>query len=292
MKCKAAFFGMEKLPRLDIDEETLKELAKDAASKGLTVAGVQKKLSLHLKEDSAARLTLVGYPAGYILKPQANEYPQLPEVEDLTMDMASATGIKVVPHGLIEMEGGSLAYITKRIDRIDNRKLAMEDFCQLNGRLTENKYKSSYEQCAKVINKYSDRPGLDMSEFFLRLVFCFVTGNSDMHLKNFALIEDEDGSGLYSLSAAYDLLSVNIVNPSDSEQTALTLCGKKNNLHRDDFLQFAAGISLTPKTANTMLKKVISCEAKYYEMIDKSYLSGELKEEYKELIRERIVLIR
>ena len=290
MKCKASFFGMKKMPRLDISEEVLKELANDASKKGLTVAGVQKKISLHLKEDSDSRLTLIGYPAGYILKPQSNEYSQLPEVEDLTMDMAEITGIKVVPHGLIKMKDGNLAYITKRIDRIDNRKLAMEDFCQLSERLTENKYKSSYEQCAKVIKKYSSRPGLDMSELFLRLVFCFVTGNSDMHLKNFALIEND--SELYSLSPAYDLLSVNLVNPEDTDQTALTLCGKRKNIKREDFMQYAAAVGLSPKVAEAMIAKVIACEEKYYDMVDSSYLSNGLKQEYKALVKERLLALK
>lgn len=141
---------------------------------------------------------LVKYPTGYILKPQTKEYEYLPEAEYLTMQMAKKFGIKTVPCALIKMNsGGKLAYITKRIDRVfvdgKMQMLAMEDFCQLDERLTEDKYKGSYERCAKVIKKYSAMAKFDLTEIFLLLAFSFVVGNSDMHLKNFSLIEKAEG---------------------------------------------------------------------------------------------------
>ena len=116
---------------------------------------------------------------------------------------------------------------------------SMEDFCQLSGRLTQDKYRGSYERCAEIIRKHSVRFGFDLSEFFFRLVVCFVTGNSDMHLKKFSLVEKTPGQRDFVLSPAYDLLPVNIIMPEDPEETALTLNGKKSNLRRKDFLALA-----------------------------------------------------
>ena len=172
MKCKAEFFGMKELPVIDIDNEKLEELARKSSNLGLSVPGVQKKLSLHLSDEESSRLTLVGHPAGYILNPQTEDFEQLPESEDLVMDIAEMMGIRVVPHGLIEVDG-KWAYISKRIDRLNGNLYAMEDFCQLSGRLTRDKYQSSYERCAGIINNYSTLPGFDLSEFYLRLLVCF-----------------------------------------------------------------------------------------------------------------------
>ena len=202
--CIKRFFGTAELPEIAIDEAAFETLAAESTNKGYTVPGVQKKLSLHLfSEGNTPRLTLVNYPTGYILKPQVPEFEALPQAEQLVMCMADTAGISTVPHALI-MEKDSLAYITKRVDRIFTKNsmqmLAMEDFCQLDLRLTQDKYKGSYERCAKIIERYSSRKGLDITELYLRIVFSFLVGNSDMHLKNFSLIETEEGSGKYVLS--------------------------------------------------------------------------------------------
>ena len=232
--CIKRFFMTETLPEIDIDEQVLTQLATESIQKGYTVPGVQKKMSLHLfSQTKKPRLTLINYPSGYILKPQVEEFDSLPEAEQLVMTMADSIGISTVPHALMKGKG-QFAYITKRVDRIfeknDVKMLAMEDFCQLDLRLTQDKYRGSYERCAKIISKYSSRKGLDMTELYLRLLFSFVVGNSDMHLKNFSLIETGEGSGKYVLSPAYDLLPVNVVMPEDKEQFALALNGKKMNL--------------------------------------------------------------
>ena len=154
-------------------------------------------MSLHLSEDGETpRLTFLNYPTGYILKPQAENYDSLPEMEYLVMQMAEATGIKTVPYALVRMpsQKNSFAYITRRIDRVDGKILAMEDFCQLDERLTEDKYRGSYERCGKVVSKYSSRDGLDLTELFSKNSFLICSRNSDMHLKNFSLIETEEGS--------------------------------------------------------------------------------------------------
>lgn len=292
-ECVKTFFGSQKLPVLDVSEETLKRLAEESTNKGFTVPGVQKKLSLHLTEESSPRLTLVNYPTGYILKPQTEEYETLPEAEYLVMQMAKQVGIKTVPFALIKMNGqGDLAYITKRIDRVtvDGKKqmLAMEDFCQLEERLTEDKYKGSYERCAKVIQKYSAMAKFDLTELYLRLVFSFVVGNSDMHLKNFSLIEKMECSNEYVLSAAYDLLPVNAIMPEDEDEFALTLFKKKRKIQRKDFLLFAGEIGIEQKSAEKMIAKVVKARDNFIAMCEESYLSAAVKERLIKLIENRV----
>lgn len=292
-KCVKAFFGSTKLPTLDISEETLKKLAEESTNKGFTVPGVQKKLSLHLTEENSPRLTLVNYPTGYIFKPQTEEYETLPESEYLIMQMAKQVGIKTVPFALIKMNSkGELAYITKRIDRVQvdgkMQMLAMEDFCQLEERLTEDKYKGSYERCARVIKKYSSMAIFDLTELYLRLVFSFVIGNSDMHLKNFSMIEKAEGSGEYVLSSAYDLLPVNAIMPEDEEEFALTMCKKKRKIRRKDFLTFAEEIGVGSVTAEKLLIKVIKEKETLLAMCEESYLAEETKARLKEIISTRI----
>lgn len=293
--CVRKFFGTGELPELDITDSALMRLVDETTGKGYTVPGVQKKMSLHLTMGRGKpRLTLVNYPTGYILKPQTEQFEALPEAEYLVMQMAKSTAISTVPFALLRLSG-STAFITKRIDRIlpcrkDPRvKLfAMEDFCQLDLRLTEDKYRGSYERCAKIISQYSVRPGLDLSELFLRLVFCFAVGNSDMHLKNFSLIETKPGSQQYILSDAYDLLPVNIVIQEDTEQTALSLNGKKRNLRRNDFLKFAAECGISPKAAEKMIDKIISMRDVYLSLCAESYIPAEMKTRFFALIDERI----
>ena len=289
--CVKRFFGTSAIPQIDIDDHTLEESAKENTNKGITVPGVQKKLSLHLHSDgNNPRLTLVNYPTGYILKPQVAEFECLPESEQLVMTMADMSGISTVPHALIK-SGDTFAYITKRVDRrIDKtgvQMLAMEDFCQLDLRLTQDKYKGSYERCAKVIAKYSSQPKLDMTELFMRLVFSFVVGNSDMHLKNFSLIETHEASGIYALSPAYDLLPVNVIMPEDTEEFALAINGKKTHIRKKDFFVFAEECEIPKTSAEKMIAKIVSLKSAYQALCGSSLLSQALKERFSELIEKR-----
>lgn len=280
-RCIQSFFGTMAFPKIEIDDQMLESLAIEATGKGYTVPGVQKKLSLHLlSNEQAPRLTLVNYPTGYILKPQVKEFTALPEAEHTVMLMAEKAGIATVPHALIRGENG-LAYITKRIDRIFSndsvKMLAMEDFCQLDYRLTQDKYRGSYERCAKVIEKHSAHAGIDMAEFYTRVVFSFLVGNSDMHLKNFSLIEEEEASGSYVLSRAYDLLPVNVIMPEDREQFALVMNGKKMNLRKNDFLKFADTCGIPAAAARKMIAALVKCVPDFVKIAEESVLPTELK---------------
>ena len=289
--CVKAFFGTTKFPDIDVSKEVLNQIAIDNTSKGFTVPGVQKKLSLHLSREDTPRLTLVNYPTGYILKPQTDEYAALPEMEYLVMQMAEVSGIKTVPLLRLPSQENAFAYITKRIDRADGQMLAMEDFCQLDGRLTEDKYRGSYERCGKIIKTHSMNHGLDLAQLFFRVVFSFAVGNSDMHLKNFSLIETEEGSGVYVLSAAYDMLSTNVVIPSDKEELALTINGKKQNIRRKDFLVFADTIGIPERSAEKMIEKIVKLKDKYISMCRDSYMPEQMRANLENLIEQRIAVL-
>lgn len=295
--CVRRFFGTRKLPEIDVTEEKLLELARESVNQGLTVPGVQKKISLHLTAGVNPRLTLVNYPTGFILKPQTTEYENLPECEYLAMQMAEAAGIKTVPYALIRLHDreNNPAYITRRIDRIGNKNpsmLAMEDFCQLDGRLAQDKYRGSYERCAKIIQRYSDRPGIDLTDFYYRLLLSFVIGNSDLHLKNLSLIETAPGSQKYVLSPTYDFLPVNVVLPEDEDEFALTMCGKNRHIRRSDFLKFAMSIGINKKAADALIGQCISHENSLISLTERSLLSANMKTAFLNLISARMAVLK
>ena len=281
--CAKKFFGKTEVPILPYSRSDINDLAREAVLSRTAVTGVQSKLSMDVNKggkDEPDRLTIVGLWGRYILKPKSEDFPWLPEVEDLTMHLASIAKIKVVPHTLIRFSDGELTYLTKRIDR-DNRgkKLLMEDMCQISERLTADKYKSSYENIAKMIRKFSSAPMLDLVNFWEVVMFSWITGNSDMHLKNFSLISKEAGN--YVLSQAYDLINVHLIFPEDTEELALTLDGRKKKIGRNNFVQAMESSGLESKVVENIIKKFINAAPKWYDFIDTSFLSQELKEKYK-----------
>jgi len=274
--------------------EQMGELALKIIQNQITVTGVQPKVTLELntpnpKEDSK-RFTIVGLWGDYILKPPTAHYPSLPEVEDLTMHLASIAKINVVPHSLIKLQSGELAYITKRIDRSKKKKLHMEDMCQLTERLTEHKYNGSYEQIGKAIWKYSDNPGLDVVNFAEQVLFSFLTGNADMHLKNFSLI-DIPTLG-YNLAPAYDLVATKLVNPLDKEETALNLNGKKKKLRQSDFHALFENLKLDKRQIENVFGKFSKILSVWEDFIKISFIPDEMKTEYLDLVRLRIKIIK
>ncbi len=293
--CIKRFFGVKTMPVINLDKNVLESIAEKNVHQGFTVPGVQKKISLHLSvEGKDNRLTLVDYPTGYILKPQVEEYDSLPELEWVSMRMASAIGISTVPNALVKL-GEEYAYICKRIDRVFEKtgvkKLAMEDFCQLDFRTTADKYRGSYERCAKIIQKYSSRSGFDLSELFMRVLFSYLIGNSDMHLKNLSMIERDVSSGVYVLSPAYDLLAVQVVLTEDEEEFALTLNEKKKNVTKNDFYVFGEHCGLGRIACQKMMKKVVSYEDMFVQMIENSVLKKELQEKFINLLKQRTALL-
>ena len=285
--CCKKFFGIPEAPELPYSLDELDTLAAQVIQSQTTLTGVQAKLSLHLdRHDGLKRLTIVGLWGDYIFKPQTQSYKTLPENEDLTMHLAKIAKIKVVPHTLIRLKDGSLGYLTKRIDRsADGDKIPMEDMCQLTERQTEYKYKSSYEQIAKVIAKYSYAPLLDLTDFYEQVFFCWLVGNNDMHLKNFSLYAPK---GKWGLTPAYDLLNVTLVNHKDDEELALTLNARKKRIKKADFVKAMETSGIAPKVFENMVSKYHKLLPKFNEVIDMSFLDGEDKEMYKQSIAARL----
>ncbi len=228
------------------------------------------------------RFSIAGETGEYILKPQSNQHEHLPEIEDLTMHLAALAGIKTVNHSLIFTQSGRLACITKRNDRIKGKKLHVEDMCQLTGRLAEQRYEGSYEEVAETILKYSETPGFDVISLYEIVLFSFLTGNNNMHLKDFSLIS-EPAIG-YHLSPAYNLVSTQVIRKDNDRDLALTLNGKKDGLNLKDFLIAMLQAGITDKTIKNILGRFSLAIPKWHDFIDTSFLPEYLKKEYHSLI--------
>ena len=284
--CCRKFFGTATAPSLDYTRAQMDELAAQVIRSQTTLTGVQPKLSLNLdKHKDSQKLTIVGLWGDYIFKPQTERFAMLPENEDLTMHLAEIAKLKIVPHTLIRMKDGSIGYLTKRIDRkADGEKIAMEDMCQLTERQTEHKYRSSYEQIGKAIRKYSTNAQLDMVDFLELVYFSWLTGNNDMHLKNFSLYSP---AGEPVLTPAYDLLNAAISNPVDDKELALILNGKKKRMKDADFRNAYRTCGVPEIVFDRVKKKYVDLLPKFEEEIQRSFLSDEIKTLYIELLHRR-----
>jgi len=288
--CSKKMFGSAIPPVLPYTRKNLSELAEQVIRSQTTITGVQPKLSLDLDDNGKnmpRRFTIVGLWGKYILKPQTEIYPQLPENEDLVMHLAEISGIHTVPHSLIRFADGELCYITKRIDR-DNKgnKIPMEDMCQLSERLTEYKYKGSYEQIAKLLLRFSCAPKLDLFNFWQQTLFCWFTGNADMHLKNFSMYSPTKRQ--YILSPAYDMLSTILVIPEDREELALTLNGKKRKLKRSDFEKAFIQSGLDTKVTNSIFLRFEKLMHQWQMFIKSSpFLTKQLKKDFSRFIADK-----
>ena len=288
--CSRKIFGTDVPPELPYSEDQMLQLAEKVIKSQTTVTGVQPKLSLGIdkisRKDEPQRFAIVGLWGGYILKPPTKQYQSLPELEDLTMHLAARSGIEVVPHSLIRLNSGKLSYITKRIDRKNEVRIHMEDMCQLTERLTEQKYNGSYEQIGKAIAIYSANPGLDITNFFEQVLFSFLTGNADMHLKNFSLIDSPEMG--YVLSPAYDMVASSLVVKGDEEELALTLNGKKKKLRKKDFIEAIKRFDIDAKAIENIFNRYRNSVEKWHEFINISFLPEHMKSSFQNLIAERV----
>lgn len=288
--CSLKFFGTNVAPKLNYTIDEMEELAQNIVESSIAVPGVQPKLSLGfindvLQNGNKGRLTVVGALGGnYILKPQNKTFPEMPENEHLTMKMAEIFGISTVPSSLIRLKSGELSYITKRIDRKENgEKIHMQDMFQITEAF--DKYRSSLEKIGKAITEYSSNTLLDILRFYEVILFSYITGNNDMHLKNFSLIRNNEN---WEFSPAYDLLNVHLHLPEDKEETALTLAGKKSRLNKKDFIQLGLKFNLTEKQISNSFKRLKKGEKKMLTLIEKSFLTLENQEMYNVMISSRL----
>ena len=278
--CAKKLFGVNQAPVIDFEMSQLEELAHQIISKSKAVTGVQPKLSLNLKKskNEPSRLTLVGLHGDYILIPPSFEFKELPQNEDLTMHLAEQVKIKTAMHGLIRLKSGELAYITKRFDRNKGEKIAVEDFCQLSENLTEHKHRGSIEKVGKVAQSFTTNKGFEAQRLFELVLFCFLTGNADMHLKNFSLIENSFGE--YEFSPAYDLLNTSLVMPEDKEESALTINGKKSKLNRNDFNALANSLKINEKSLDAIFHRFNEILPNWIAWIEQSFLSDSFKDDF------------
>jgi len=290
VRCSRAFYGQPQPPLFLYTADEIDALAEQTVRTHTTIPGVQPKLSLKLEglkgRHGPGRLTLVGVLGGYIVKPPSAQYGELPEIEDLTMHLAADAGIEVVPHALIRMGSGALAYISRRIDRTDYGKLHMEDLCQITGKLTEQKYRGSHEQIAKAIIAHSEAPMLDVVKFCERVLFSFVCGNADMHLKNYSLIQRVGRA--FVLAPAYDLVATQLVHVSDDEDCALTLNGKKKGIRRKDVEAAFTTMGLSTRQQLNIFSRIERSTERWYTRIRSSFVSDATKEMFVQLIHERL----
>lgn len=293
-ECARKMFGNTTVPELPYSRENLSELAEKIIKTSTSVTGVQAKLSLEIdkgRKNEPSRFTIVDLWGNYILKPQSTQYRCLPELEDVTMKMAEIARIKTAKHSLIRFSDRELGYITLRMDRgKKGQKFSMLDMCQLTNRLTEHKYLGSYEQLAQTIVKYSSAPYLDVQKFWEIVLFSWITGNSDMHCKNFSLLDEGKG---YLLSPAYDLLAVLLADPNDTEELAMPLFngGSKTGFTRESFVQAFKSSGVQEVTAHKLINKMASHKDIWCETIETSFLPDDLKDAYKRLIEQRTALI-
>ena len=201
------------------------------------------------------------------------------------MHLAELVKIKTAKHTLIRLKSGELAYLTKRFDRKNEDKIAVEDFCQLTENLTEHKYRGSIEKIGKLIYKLTKNSGFEAQKLFEIVLFNYLTANADMHLKNYSLIENDFNE--YELSPAYDLLNTLLLIPDDSEESALTINGKKNRLKIEDFNQLAKTLKIPNKSEESIYKRFINIRLKWINFIEISFLSKNTKQAYIETLNTR-----
>ncbi len=265
--CIYKFFGTHTLPDFSSIEEDSKNLSIDHLSKGYAIQGVQKKI-LH---------------SNYVIKFNNERFPNIVLLEHVLMSIAESSHIEVVPHAIIKVKDDRYIYITKRIDRSGEKKYPMEDFCQLSNKLTEYKYNGSYELCYRLPLSYSSQRTIDSLKFFNIVLFSYLTGNTDMHLKNFSLIDQSQG---YKLAPSYDLVPSEFI--IDQKEMALSLNGKRQNLTKNDFIHFGEYMNINKAQSKLLIERMINNQSKWFTIIDHSPLDEETKDKYKQFLKNKI----
>lgn len=285
--CVRKMFGTRQAPVVPYSLDEMAKLAKQVIERSISVPGVQPKLSMSFEDQvgKEKRLTIVGPLGGeYIFKPPSSEYPEMPANEHLTMLMAGIFSVRTAQSSMIRLSSGELSYIVKRMDRTpEGEKIHMLDLFQLSE--SHDKYKGTMERLGKVLDEYSSNPLLDKINLFELTVFSFITGNADMHLKNYSMIDE---NGEWTLAPAYDLLNTKIVMPEDQEELALLMDGKRSGFKRGNFLSYGKNLGLNEKQIAPILNKFTDRQDRALDLINRSFLSEEFKAKYGALLKERV----
>lgn len=270
--------------RLEIIREAQKRMTK------MSIAGVQPKLSAQLSVKNS-QFILVDRHGSYILKPELSDYKDVPQNEDITMRLASLSGIDIPLHGLIYAKDQSMIFFIRRFDRTGTSgKIHVEDFAQIAGKSRETKYDYSMEKLVTLIEQYCTFPMVEKAKLFRRVLFSWLVGNEDMHLKNFSIIHSDP---VIELSPAYDLLNTTIVLANPTEEMALPLMGKKSNFNAEIFFDYLAKqrLGLNEKVIHRVAGEIKDVFPEWIQLIEISFLNDESKEKYLDIVNQRREII-
>jgi serine/threonine-protein kinase HipA len=300
--CRKRLFGGKKVSHVLTFSRPAYNQAKLAVTpERMSISGIQTKMSLALREG---RLEMTEKGGQYILKPiphgEFRHLDAVPVNEHLTMQIARQVfGIPVAENALVEFEGGEVAYLVRRFDvQEDGSRRLQEDFAQIARRSEEAhgknyKYDFSYEEIGDLIREHVAASRVEMEKFFRLVVFNYLICNGDAHLKNFSLIRNDE-YGDYTLTPAYDLLNTRLHVP-DETRTALTLFKDdfETESHQanafyayDDFQELAKRLGLHQARFTRILRAAAQKEREVFSLIDRSALSEECKQLYKEGVRD------
>lgn len=272
-------FSTFQLPIIEFGLQDVSQKAQATTGK-LSISGIQPKLSLKLDKKNNSLIS-VAEGGEYILKPQTAAFFNIPENEQCCMDIASEFKIDVPAHCLLPLKDGSKAYIVKRFDRESGVKIHQEDFAQILG--LRDKYQGSVEQIGHKLKEISTAPGYDAQLFFERVVFNFIIGNGDAHLKNYSVCYRDKET--IRLTPAYDIVCSKLVI-LEEEDSALPINGRKNKLTKEDFDKLADYLNIPIKiryekfAANLNLMETI---------ITNSAIKKEAQERFINIIKERFL---
>lgn len=280
-RCARKLFGSIFVPKINFAYADIQQEAQKLIGK-MSISGVQPKLSVAVNKRSGA---LEVAPSGgtHILKPSPESFPFLSENENLCMNLAREMTIETPPHGLVKMNDGRLTYVVRRFDRgAKNEKIHVEDFSQLLGK--SDKYDGSVEQIGKFLKRHSSAPFIDTQKLFVRILYYFLIGNGDAHLKNFAMVQSASGA---RLAPAYDIVSSRVVLPSESDEAALFINGRKNRIDMRDFKSLADSLEINLKQRDRFFAFARVLDARIRTSIAKSFLPGKWKGKIESVFEER-----
>lgn len=280
--------------------------------KGMSISGYQPKLSLRLERGE---LVVVSNDGTYILKPSPEEYPHLAENEHATLCVMQRLKFDVPPFGLMPFKHDDnrpdeLTFVIKRYDRLgaDKTRLHQE---QLDGAMglgdkygnINNKKAISYEKAAKFLNNSVSSSLKSKRDLFLRIVYAYVLGNNDFHLRNLGIIHPEVGSSY--LAPVYDFISVVPYPAAFGEYLALPLleceeneAGSAPGIDSDygeylgaDFILLAQGMDINPALAKKWLAGVINNHQLIIDTYTDSHMPEAQREAVLDYIARRITLL-
>ena len=282
-KCAQNLWGTTRKLRMMLHKDEPWEVFRQTVH-GASISGAQRKGLFQL--DKGVLKPGIGYNAQWILKPQGS-FESLPENEHVTMCIAKAIGFDVPAFGMVQIPRLGWVFVNRRFDCQDDSVVRrMEDFGQLLGYPSDMKYRGTYNQIANCIQRHSDAVRIDVIEFWKRLVFAFFIGNGDMHLKNWAMLEQTSLNGCFRLSPCYDFLNTRLPLPKEQFELALPLDARQNRLNRKRFLEFADRLNIT-EFANKVLAELPKWLEITERLVSHSLLPAEKKERYLEIVHER-----